>query len=113
MANWRRTRTPGVYVSHGKDCPAFDDAGARCRCKPSWRGRRRDPVARKPAWQTVTKDRGEVLVWLGATRKGEDRLAELAARGPFESLGDHWLDGVERGHIGRMCGRAPRRQRPA
>ena len=35
MANWRKTRTPGVYVAHSKSCPAFKDADARCRCKPS------------------------------------------------------------------------------
>jgi hypothetical protein len=38
--------------------------------------------------------------------KGADHLAELAARGPtFGSLGDEWLDGVERGRIGRRRGR--------
>jgi integrase len=52
------------------------------------------------------KDRGEVLVWLGSVSKGADHLAELAARGPtFGSLGDEWLDGVERGRIGRQRGR--------
>jgi hypothetical protein len=106
MANWRSTRTPGIYVAHSKGCPAYGDADARCRCKPSWRGRRRDPVSGKPAWQKATKDRGEVLVWLGAVDKGADHLAELAARGPtFGPLGDEWLDGVERGQIGRRRGR--------
>jgi hypothetical protein len=72
----------------------------------AWRGRRRDPVNGKPVWQKATKDRGEVLVWLGATKKGAGDLAELAARGPtFGSLGDEWLDGVERGRIGRRRGR--------
>lgn len=33
-------------------------------------------------------------------------MAELAARAPtFESLGDQWLDGVERNHVGRRRGR--------
>jgi hypothetical protein len=36
MANWRKTRTPSVYVSHAKDCPAYNDPEARCRCDPSY-----------------------------------------------------------------------------
>jgi integrase len=96
-----------VYVAHSTTCPAFDDASARCRCNPSWRGRRWDRVAKRPVWQKpATKDRGEVLAWLGATAAGADHLAELSDRGPtLESLGDEWLDGVERGHIGRRRSR--------
>src|SRR3954453_21488338 len=107
MANWRKTRTPGVYVSHAKRCPAFDDARARCRCSPSWRGRRRHPLTGKPEWQRpVVKNRAEVLAWLGAAKTGRERLAEVAARGPtFEELGDHWIEGVEEGHIARRRGR--------
>ncbi len=52
------------------------------------------------------KDRGEVLVWLGSVSKGADHLAELADRGPtFGALGEEWLDGVERGRIGRRRGK--------
>jgi integrase len=41
-----------------------------------------------------------------AVSKGADHLAELATLGPtFESLGEQWLDGVERGHVGRRRGR--------
>jgi hypothetical protein len=106
MANWRSTRTPGIYVAHSRSCPADSDREARCRCKPSWRGRRRDPVSGKPTWSKTVKDRGEVLVWLGAMAAGADHLAELDARGPtLGSLGDEWLDGVERGLIGRRRGR--------
>src|SRR4051794_5428225 len=106
MANWRSTRTPSIYVAHSRSCPAHEDTDARCRCKPSWRGRRRDPVTGKPTWSKTMKDRGEVLVWLGSVSKGADHLAELAARGPtLGSLGDEWLDGVERGRIGRRRGR--------
>src|SRR3954464_12823471 len=108
MANWRKTRTPGVYVSHAKRCPAFDDARARCRCSPSGRGRRRHPLTGKPEWQRpVVKNRAEVLAWLGAAKTGREHLAEVAARGPtFEELGDHWIEGVEEGHIGRRRGRS-------
>ena len=106
MANWRKSRFPGVYSAHSKLCPAFADPEARCRCKPSWRGRRWDGAARKPVWGKTTKDRSEVLVWLAAAAKGADHLAELAHRGPtFGALGDEWLDGVERGRIGRRRGK--------
>ena len=37
---------------------------------PSWRGRRRNPVTGKAEWQQpVTKDRNEVLAWLGPEEK--------------------------------------------
>ena len=106
MANWRKSRFPGVYIAHSKSCPAFADPDARCRCKPSWRGRRWDAAARKPVWGKTTKDRSEVLVWLAAAAKGADHLADLANRGPtFGALGEEWLDGVERGRIGRRRGK--------
>jgi integrase len=106
MANWRKCRFPGVYVAHSKSCPAYSDPEARCRCKPSWRGRRWEASARKPVWGKTTKDRSEVLVWLAAAAKGADHLAELADRGPtFGALGAEWLDGVERGRIGRRRGK--------
>jgi integrase len=107
MANWRKTRFPGVYVSHSTRCPADADPSARCRCSPSWRGRRRHPVTGKPEWQKpVVKDRAEVLAWLAAADAGSQHLRELAARGPlFEDLALQWLDGVEHGRIGRRRGR--------
>src|SRR4051794_14229531 len=107
MANWRKTRTPGVYVAHSKNCPAFDDGKARCRCTPSWRGRRRNPFTGNPEWQRpVVKNRAEVLAWLSAARDNKQQLLELAARGPlFEELAAQWLDGVEQGRIGRRRGR--------
>src|SRR5215207_7775044 len=106
MANWRSTRTPGIYVAHSRGCPADTDPEARCRCKPSWRGRGRDPGTGKQVWSKARKDRGEVLVWLGSRRKGADHLAELADRGPtLGALGEEWLDGVERGRIGRRRGK--------
>src|SRR3954471_22775445 len=106
MANWRKTRYAGIYVAHSKSCPAYADAGARCRCKPSWRGRAWDSAGRRAVWSRSSKHRSEALAWLVAVSKGADHLAELAKLGPtFESLGEQWLDGVERGHIGRRRGR--------
>src|SRR4051812_21271652 len=106
MANWRKTRTPGVYVAHSKRCPAYSDAGARCRCKPSWRGRAWDSSGKRAVWSRASKSRGEALAWHAAMTSGAAHLAELTKLGPtFESLGEQWLDGVERGHIGRRRGR--------
>ena len=107
MANWRKTRFPGVYVSHSTNCPAYSDPAARCRCTPSWRGRRRHPVTGKPEWQKpVVKHRAEVLSWLAGADAGSEHLREVAARGPlFEDLADQWFDGVEQGRIGRRRGK--------
>src|SRR3954470_13542309 len=106
MANWRKTRYPGIYVTHSKSCPAYADAGARCRCKPSWRGRAWDSSRKRAVWSRASKSRGEALAWHAAMTSGAAHLAELAKLGPtFESLGEQWLDGVERGHIGRRRGR--------
>jgi hypothetical protein len=64
-----------------------------------------DPIARKPIWQKSTKHRSEVRSWLAAMGKGADHLAELAKLGPTFEVLERWLDGVERGHIGRRRGR--------
>jgi integrase len=107
MANWRKTRTPGVFVAHKKQCPAFARDDARCRCEPSWRGRRWNPLTGGMEWQRpVAKDRSEALSWLAAVRQGADHLKEQGAAGrTFETIGDEWLAGVEAGHIGRRKGR--------
>ena len=103
MANWRKTKYPGVYVAHSKSCPAYAETGARCRCKPSWRGRAWDSSAKKAVWSRSSKSRGESLAWLAAMSKGSDHLAELAKVGPtFEMVGERWLDGVQA--FFRLCG---------
>jgi hypothetical protein len=44
------------------ECPAVERRDARWRCRPSWRGRRRDPLTGRPEWQKpVVRDRSEVL----------------------------------------------------
>jgi YD repeat-containing protein len=107
MANWRKTKTTGVYVAHQRRCPASSTDEGRCRCEPSWRGRRRNPATGKPEWQQpITKDRSEVLSWLSAGKKGADHVREKArAERSFESIGDEWLAGVKAGRIGRRRGR--------
>jgi hypothetical protein len=107
MANWRKTKTPGVYVAHLKRCPAVDTDDGRCRCEPSWRGRRHNRVTGKAEWQKpVTKDRSEVLSWLGIGTRGASHAREKAkASRTFESIGDESLDGVKAGRISRRKGR--------
>lgn len=107
MATWTSTKTRGVYVAHQRECPALAGGDARCRCRPSWRGRRRNPATGKPEWQQpVVKDRSEVLTWLAA---GESARGYVAHRGgvkpSFEEITDKWLAGVEAGRIGRRRGR--------
>ena len=83
MANWRKTQTPGRLRRALEVVPGLRRRrSARCRCKPSWRGRRRDPVTGKPIWQKTTKDRGEVLAWLGRRRARRRARGRAAARGP-------------------------------
>jgi integrase len=62
----------------------------------------------KPEWQRPsTKDRSEVLSWLGAGRRGASHAREQATVGrTFESVGDEWLEGVEAKRISRRKGRS-------
>jgi hypothetical protein len=54
----------------------------------------------------VTKDRNEVLSWLGANDKAAAFVREQASKTrPFEELGREWLAGVEAGRISRRRGR--------
>ena len=108
MANWRKTKTPGVYVAHQLRCPAFDSDDGRCRCEPSWRGRRRHPRTGKAEWQKpVTKDRSEVLSWLGIGKRTAGHAREQAKTSrTFESIGDEGLEGVNTGRISRRRGRS-------
>jgi len=61
-----------------------------------------------PEWQQpVTKNRSEVLAWLGAADKGAAHLRERASAGRiFENIGDEWIAGVRLGRIGRRKGRS-------
>jgi integrase len=103
---WRKTTRPAVYVLHSLKCPASAEDGPRCRCNPSYRGRRRHPVTGKPIWQKATKNRAEVLSWLADVELAAELEASRPhARASFEVLGDEWLDGVESGVIGRRRGR--------
>jgi integrase len=103
---FRRTKTPSVYVAHAPSCPAYGADGPRCRCNPSYRGRRRHPVTGKPIWQKATKNRAEVLSWLADAELAADLGSSRPRPGAtLETLGDEWLDGVESGVIGRRRGK--------
>jgi integrase len=107
IAQTRRTKTAGVYVRHKDGCrAAFGED--RCRCEPSYRGKRRSPTTGKPEWSKTSKDRSEILTWLGAGEKAKPAVAERAQEGrTFASLADEWIDGVSTGRIQRR-----RRGRP-
>jgi len=103
---WRKTHRPAVYVLHSLKCPASADDSARCRCNPSYRGRRRHPVTGKPLWQKATKNRAEVLTWLAdAELAAELESSRPRAGATLDLLGDEWMDGVENGTIGRRRGK--------
>ena len=107
VAQFRRTKTAGVYVRHKNDCRAAFGEG-RCSCEPSYRGKRRSPTTGKPEWSKTSKDRSEILTWLGAGEKAKPAVAERAEDGrSFGSLADEWIDGVSTGRIQRR-----RRGRP-
>jgi len=101
VAQFRRTKTAGVYVRHKNDRRAAFGEG-RCRCEPSFRGKRRSPTTGKPDWSKTS------LTWLGAGERAKPAMAERAEEGrTFESLADQWIDGVSTGRIQRR-----RRGRP-
>ena len=107
MANWRRPG-PGVYVAHSKRVPRPRTRRRAAAASPSWRGRRREP--RRPASpsgsKTIARTAARSSPGSAPAPRAPTHLRELAARGPtFEELGDEWLDGVERGRIGRRRGR--------
>lgn len=107
MANWRKSKTPGVYVAHQVGCPAQKADDARCRCAPSWRGRRWNASTGKAEWQKpVVKDRSEAVAWLGLAQRAEEHLRrQVASSRMFEAIGGEWLAGVEAGRIGRRKSR--------
>ena len=51
-AQFLRTKTPGVFVRHSNGCPAAFGRG-RCRCEPSYRGKRRSPATGKPEYRST------------------------------------------------------------
>ena len=107
MPEYRKTKTVGVYVRHQARCPAGSDESVRCRCQPSYRGRRWDTHRGGMIWSDTFRSRSEVLTWLGAQVKGADAVAERAAAGPlFSTLADEWLEGVRSGAVGRRKGRS-------
>ena len=106
-SKYRATRTPGVQVAHESHCPSVIVSGARCRCQPSYRGRRRSPGTGKPEYSPASKHRAEVLTWLGASRKGRQAMAAHVEAGrTLQSLGDEWLAGAERGAIAKRRGKS-------
>ena len=105
VPEYRKTKTAGVYVRHQARCPA-GSSDARCRCRPTYRGRRWDSSKQGMVWSATFGDRAEVLSWLASTIKGQEAVAEAEAAGPtFGELASEWLDGVHSGAVGRRRGR--------
>ena len=107
MADWRKTKTPGVYVSHSLSAPSRRTRGRVAAA--SHRGAA-GVGTRRPAGRVAEAgDQGPrrgPRPGSARTARRADHLEEQAAEArPFEELGDEWLDGVEAGRISRRRGR--------
>jgi len=107
LMGWQRTKYSGVYVRHLNACPAAQTPGARCKCQPSYRASRRDPVTGSVIWSRSYGDINEALAWYaGAGDKAKPALRERAEAGPtFKELAEQWWEGVEQGRIGKRRGK--------
>ena len=107
VPEYRKTKTVGVYVRHQTRCPAAGGTRARCRCQPSYRGRRWDPSQRTDGVvRHVQGTRGGSELARRDARKGRKPSSEAEAAGPtFRELADEWLDGVHTGAVGRRRGK--------
>jgi integrase len=106
MPEFRKTKTPGVYIKHSMACPAEARETSRCRCEPSYRARRRNPLTKKPEWSPTYKTRAEALTWLGVGQKGGAAVKARAEEGiRFEDLARRWWEGVETGAVAKRRGR--------
>jgi integrase len=104
---WQRTKHPGVYVRHSNACPASETPGARCKCQPAFRARRRHPVTKKVVDSPSYRDVNEALSWYaGAGPKAKPVLRERAEAGrTFQELADEWWEGVQQSRIGKRRGK--------
>ena len=57
VPEYRKTKAVGVYVRHQMRCPAARADERRCRCQPSYRGRRWIRV--EDGWCGRTRSRNE------------------------------------------------------
>jgi integrase len=102
---YRKTRTPGLYVRHSRSCPAYEDDGRRCRCEPSYRTRRW--ISGKARWSPVFKNRATALTWDGQEAKAERKMRVVRRDGPtFGEVATEWWTLVEAGTYARRRGRA-------
>jgi hypothetical protein len=106
MTEWQPTNRRGLYVRHAKRCRSRH--GKRCTCEPSYRGKRRSPIMRKPEYSRTSKDRSEIVTWLEGGHKATEAVQERRTAGPtFGELARQWREGVERGAIGKRRDRGP------
>lgn len=99
MSEYRATKTPGVYVRHEKACPASGEGSARCRCKPSYRARRRDL-----GWSPTFKAKEQAAEWKSSAAARASVEAQRAGT-TFGELARAWWDGIESGSVGKRKGR--------
>ncbi len=94
--SWTTTRTPAVYVRHQTGCPAR--GGSRCRCKPSYRAKRRDI-----GWSPTFRSREQAAEWKSSAAARAEQ--PVRAQVSFGELARQWWDGVSTGAISKRRGR--------
>jgi integrase len=101
MADYRTTKTPGIYVRHEVACPAASRVDARCRCTPSYRARKRGL-----GWSPTFKGRDQAIEWkASAAVRALDTPPDTTETATFGALAREWWAGVESGAIGKRKGR--------
>jgi integrase len=100
MADYTRTKTPGVYVRHELACPASNRQDARCRCKPSYRARRRDL-----GWSETFKSKDQAIEWKSSAAARAAVVKEAKDAPTFGVVAREWWDGVESGAVSKRKGR--------
>ena len=79
-----------MYVSHRAGCPAAEGDDSRCRCRPAWRGRRRNPYGlafyaglrrgeiHRLCWEDVELDGSRLRVRKSKSAAGTGRRPRIA-----------------------------------
>src|SRR6185437_15332913 len=100
MADYQRTKTPGVYVRHQNGCPKPSNASKRCTCTPSYRAARRDR-----GWSPPFRTHEQAVEWKSSANARAEHQRSTAAEPAFGDLARKWWEGVADGTIGKRKGR--------
>lgn len=100
MAAYRRTKTPCLHIRHRKGCPAENQDGPRCRCKPSYRAK-----ITGIGWSPTYADKAAAVAWMAQAKDAANAPPKPDEGPTFGALALEWWQGVEAGTIGKRKGR--------